>query len=164
MHKKIFTLKLGEKELCRDITPDIQAILDSWHIEDGLIYIAVRHTTCRLLIQEYESGLIKDLYVRLGVIAPHSERIPRDQVHSPLAYYLHDDSSVRTENLEEDGEERINGHSHTRASFMGSRSEIVEVEGGILGLGKWERILFFDYDDIQHRQERTISVKFGQLI
>ena len=116
----------------------------------------VMHTTCALLLQEDEPCMVQDLLDRLGKIAPRSARnVPP----TSLLYYRHDDHRVRTVNLEPKGRERINGHAHVKASFL-SPFLIFWVVNGVIQLGEFQQILFFDFDDLGERRERQVSVTF----
>lgn len=167
-----FTVKLEEGELYRNVTKEVQDIVSgwcvgAWSIPSGHVHVFVEHTTCTLLLQEDEPCLIVDLFDSLDVIAPKSRQISiRDsmrliregQYREALMYYRHDDPNVRTVNLEEGTEERRNGHSHVRASLVGQPFLTLRIKDGRLKLGRWQQILLLDFDDLQERRERTISV------
>ena len=79
-----------------DITGEIQNIVRSSKLHDGIICVFVPGSTGTLTTIEYEPGLMKDLPRTLERIAPKKD------------YYYHH------ETWHDD-----NGHSHVRASLMG---------------------------------------------
>ncbi len=81
-----------------NITPQIEAILASYPIQNGQILVFSRHTTTALAINEYEERLLEDIKVYLQKLAPESAR------------YLHNDLHLR-KNIPPD--EPMNAHSHT---------------------------------------------------
>src|SRR4029450_8948675 len=99
------------------------------------------HTTCALLINEWEDGALADFRRHL------TELIPQDGV-----YYAHDDFTVRTQNMHED--ERKNGHAHVKAMLLSATSHAVPVVAGEPGFGRWQRLILFEMDD---PKERTIT-------
>lgn len=154
MEDKSFTLKMGESEYCRDVTGELQDIVKTMGIENGHIYVLNEHTTCAFALNENESGLKKDFFDRMDRFAPRSQS---EYAAGGLNYYRHDDSAVRTENLEPSGRERMNGHAHSKAMVM-SPYLVLRIRIGKMHLGKWQRILFFDFDDMGEKRERTISI------
>lgn len=156
MQHQSFTVQLGEEETYLNITKRVAEVIQGWDMDEGHILIFVEHTTCAIIVQEDEPRLVgHDLPRRLNVVAARSRRgTPKEND----GYYEHDDFSVRTVNLESVTEERINGHSHIRASFLGGPSLTLMVQDGQLHLGRWQQVLFFDFDDIADPRERTISV------
>ena len=68
-------------------------------ITDGMAVVFCAHTTCALLINEWEDGALDDLRRRIDALVPGG------------IYYAHDDLERRTQNLQE-AHERENGRSH----------------------------------------------------
>ena len=79
------------------------------------------HTTCALLINEWEDGALADFRRHLTEAVPHEG-----------VYYPHDDFDIRTQNLHED--ERKNGHAHVKAMLLSATSHAIPVVGGRAGL------------------------------
>lgn len=69
----------------------------------------------------------------------------------PHSYYKHDDLGVRIKNLDPGRKERINGHAHIRASFLDKSPIPLVICTGKLDLGRWQQVLFFDFDDLDQR-------------
>ena len=148
MYFEAFTVMLDKDEKCRNITKKVQDVVDKWGSVSGLLLVFVKHTTCAISINENEPGLIKDFLDTMSGIVPTSRE---------KKYYRHDDLSVRTENLDPDREERVNGHAHIKAMLIGASQTLPVLFGNII-LGTWQQILFFDFDDLGERQDRTITV------
>ena len=91
-----------------------------------------------MTINEYEVRLLEDIKVFLNKLAPESDR------------YLHNDLHLRV--VPED--EPMNAHSHLMAMML-TTSEVIPVIDGILGLGTWQSVLFFELDG---PRKRTVSL------
>jgi len=155
MEDRSFTLKMRDGEYCRDVTDVLNEIIAEMHLYYCYIHVQQEHTTCALTINEKESGLIDDLLRRLDQLAPRSQA---QHTNNWLSYYFHDDMKIRTENIEQETEERRNGHAHVKAIDIDRSPLTLRVRYGKVHLGRWQRVLFFDFDDIGPRRERTISV------
>ncbi|MDP9066740.1 MAG: secondary thiamine-phosphate synthase enzyme YjbQ [Actinomycetota bacterium] len=122
-----------------DLTDELQRAVSGSGLGDGFCVAFCRHTTCGLLINEWEDGAQEDLLKRLDVLVP--DRI----------YYAHDDLRVRTQNLVDD--ERANGRAHVLQMIIGGNSQVVPVAGGVPLLGRWQRLFLLELDE---PKERTI--------
>lgn len=120
-----------------DLTPAIVRLIGTCGLATGQVTVQTRHTTTGLLVNEYEPLLLEDLTAFFERLAPAA------------APYAHDDRSRRTVNLT--AHERVNGHAHCRAALLRA-SEIVHVSDGAPMLGRWQRVLFAEFDGPQTRQ------------
>jgi secondary thiamine-phosphate synthase enzyme len=121
-----------------DVTSDVEkALLDSG-IEEGYALVYSRHTTCGVVVNERERGLLGDLQRLLARLVPEGD------------YYKHDDWDIRTENMHPD--ETPNAHSHLRQIIGGRPSEYVPVFDGALMLGEWQRIMILELDQAKDRE------------
>jgi isopentenyl-diphosphate delta-isomerase len=76
---------------------------------------------------------------------------PRSSAWSPVwRTYLHDDFTVRTENMRE-GETK-NAHSHLRQLIGGRSSECIAVGEGSALLGQWQKVMFIELDRARERE------------
>jgi secondary thiamine-phosphate synthase enzyme len=125
-----------------DLTEPIQRAVTGAGLVEGACIAFARHTTCALVVNEWEDGALDDL--RRGL----------ERFFPPDAYYAHDDLARRTQNLTE--EERTNGHAHLAQMFLGGTSVTVPVREGSLLLGRWQRIVFVELDG---PRERTIALQ-----
>ena len=129
-----------------NITENILKIIKKSEIKNGHVLIQVLHTTVGIYINEGEERLLEDFVIYLNRIAPNIK-----------GYYRHDDISKR--DCPED--EPINGHSHIKSAFFSNPSVSLILLGGELQLGKYQRILFAEFDGPCPRKHKT---KRGILI
>jgi secondary thiamine-phosphate synthase enzyme len=120
-----------------DLTESLETAISNARLSEGLCIAFSRHTTCGLLINEWEDGAQEDLIRRLDVLVPEG------------AYYAHDDMDRRTQNLVED--ERANGRAHVLQMLIGGNSQVVPVAGGIPLLGRWQRLFLLELDEPKDR-------------
>ena len=78
---KTITLETDPGINIHDITPQVQAILDTTAIKNGHVIVFVRHTTTALAINEYEVRLLKDLQVHLEKLAPPTDKYLHNDLH-----------------------------------------------------------------------------------
>ena len=131
---KIVEIKTDPGVNIYNITPEIEKLIAATGINNGQALIFSRHTTTALAINENEERLLEDVKVFLKKLAPESER------------YLHNDLHLR--DVPED--EPMNAHSHLIAMML-STSEVVPIVDGLLGLGTYQSILFFELDGSRKR-------------
>jgi secondary thiamine-phosphate synthase enzyme len=128
-----------------DLTPRVEAFVRAAGLLTGWVNVQSRHTTTGLLVNEHESLLLEDLAALLERLAP------RD------AGYAHDDLD-RRENVPPG--ERANGHSHAKAALLRT-SETLNVVGGLLQLGRWQRLLLVELDGPRSREVSLVAVGSG---
>lgn len=126
-----------------DLTDHLETSLTRAGIWDGACVAFSRHTTCALLINEWEDGALEDLRDRIRWLFP------------PDDYYAHDDHSRRTQNLMP--AERRNGQAHVAAMLMGGASLAIPVRRGRLMLGRWQRVILLELD---HPKDRSVALQF----
>lgn len=120
-----------------DVTEELQRAIKDSAITEGCAVAYCRHTTCGLLINEWEEGALEDL-------GGHLERlIPAD------GYFKHDDLGIRTQNLQPG--ERANGRSHVVQMILGGTSHAIPVSSGEPLLGRWQRLIFVELDEPKER-------------
>lgn len=117
-----------------NLTPTIQAWVDTTGIHQGQILVFSRHTTTALTINEYETRLLQDIKHHLRQLAP------------PNGQYLHNDLHLR----DVPGDEPENAHSHLMAITLSS-SEIIPLVDGKLALGIYQSIILLDLDGPRQR-------------
>lgn len=121
-----------------DVTADVEKALLNSGIGEGYALVYSRHTTCGVIVNERETGLLGDLERTLGRLVPQGD------------YYEHDDWEIRTENMHPD--ETPNAHSHLRQIIAGRPSEYVPVFDASLMLGEWQRIMILELDQAKDRE------------
>ena len=121
-----------------DVTPQVEKAVVNAGIEEGFALVYSRHTTCGVILNEHESGLLADLEGVLGRLIPEGD------------YYKHDDWEIRTENIHPG--ETANAHAHLRHLIGGMVSQCVPVSGSALELGVWQRIMVIELDRDRDRE------------
>ena len=122
-----------------DLTEDLQRAIKDSGVTDGAAIAFCAHTTCALLINEWEEGALEDFRSRMIDLVP-------DDV-----YYAHDDLARRTQNLDE-SHERRNGPAHVKAMVLSASSHAIPVTAGEPMLGRWQRLILFEMDEPKGRQ------------
>lgn len=120
-----------------DLTEHLTDAIATTGLTDGFCLAYCRHTTCGLLINEWEDGAQNDLVERLSLLVPDD------------FYYAHDDLERRTQNLVPD--ERANGRAHVLQMIVGGTSQVVPVAGGVAQLGRWQRLFLLELDEPKDR-------------
>jgi secondary thiamine-phosphate synthase enzyme len=115
------------------ITAQVAAAIAESGIGDGIVTVFAPGATGAITTLEFEPGVVQDWQAFLDAIVP------------PGARYQH---SI---NLRDD-----NGHSHIRAGLIGP-SLTVPVSGGAMSLGRWQEIVFCDFDS--RPRERSLVVQ-----
>jgi secondary thiamine-phosphate synthase enzyme len=127
-----------------DITDEIVGFVGDASIQSGVVLAHSLHTTAGLVVNESETGLHAD-FVKVA-----NELIPRG--HS----YLHDDLSIRTENLCPEDAEAPNGHAHLQHVAFAVASVVLPIRDGQLVLGQWQRVMLVELD---RARERTVVLQ-----
>ena len=129
-----------------DLTDDLRRAIKDSGVTEGCAVAFCSHTTCTLVINEWEDGALEDFGRRLRALVPGDEP------------YLHDDLERRTRNLQE-GHERPNGRSHVAQMLLGGSSHSIPVSQGEPMLGRWQRLLLVELDEPKER--RVLFHVFG---
>jgi len=138
VHREKLQIKSQQEFDVVDITTDVEKAVLNSAIEEGYALVYSLHTTCSILVNEKETGLLADIGATMQRL------VPKD------IDYLHDDFSIRTENMHEN--ETKNAHAHIRQILGGRTSEYVPVGEGQLLLGRWQRVMFIDFDCAKDRE------------
>lgn len=130
-----------------DLTDELDALVAAAGIRVGFVNVQTLHTTTAIVVNELEPLLHVDFATVLEHTAPRE--FP----------YQHDDMSIRTVNLTPD--ERINGHAHCRALFLGTAVCLNLVEGK-LQLGRWQRVFLVELDGPRLREISIVVLGDGR--
>jgi secondary thiamine-phosphate synthase enzyme len=122
-----------------DLTDELRRAIKDSGVTEGCAVAFCAHTTCSLVINEWEGGALEDFRRRLEALVPSD------------VYYAHDDLDRRTQNLQE-GHERANGQSHVSQMLLGASSHAIPVTSGEPMLGQWQRLLLVELDEPKGRQ------------
>ena len=116
----------------RNITRDVEEILQESGIQEGLCLVNAMHITASVFINDEESGLKEDYKEWLERLAPHDPSL-----------YRHNQT----------GED--NGDAHHKRQIMG-REVVIAVTEGRLDFGPWEQIFYGEFDG---RRPKRVLVK-----
>lgn len=127
-----FTLSSRDHTEVSDITQLVTDAVRQYPIAEGIVLVNTLHTTCALLINEFQGALIDDLKALMDRLVPERNG------------YRHDDPRVSDC-------ERGNAHAHLRAALLG-RSITIGVSDGQLRLGRFQSIIFAELDGPRKRE------------
>ena len=121
----ILTVKTKAQTELVDITAEVQKIVRTSDVRDGLCMVYVPHTTAAVTINESADPSVKaDILVVLNKIIPWD------------AGYRHLEG---------------NSAAHIKSSLVGA-SELIAIENGRLVLGTWQGIFFCEFDGPRTRK------------
>ena len=126
-----------------DLTERLQTLVAEAGIRFGLLNVQTLHTTTAVVVNELEPLLLWDFEALL------------ERTASRDAIYRHDDLAARSGTVAPD--ERINGHAHCRALFLGA-SACLNVIDGTLQLGRWQRVFLLELDGPRAREVSVLLV------
>jgi len=132
-----FTLSTEDGTEVSDITKLIRDAIQQSPITSGMALINTLHTTCALFINVFQAALVDDLKGLMDRLVP--ER----------GGYRHDDPRYSDC-------ERGNAHAHLRTALFG-RSIALAITNGELALGRFQSIVFAEFDG-PRRREITVQV------
>ena len=132
------TFTLPARMAFRNITPEVEALVERSGIREGLCLVNAMHITASVFINDDEPGLHDDYKQWLEGLAPFDA--------SP-ARYAHN----RT------GED--NADAHMKRQVMG-REVVVAITDGRLDFGPWEQIFYGEFDG--HRPKRVLVKVIGE--
>jgi secondary thiamine-phosphate synthase enzyme len=117
-----------------DLTKQVMEFVRRFNIREGLVSLWSMHTTCALFINEFQTALLADIKRFLEqMVARDAEWMHNDPNHSDC--------------------DRMNADSHLRALLLGHNLTL-QVSGGEVVLGQWQRILMAELDGPRARSLR----------
>jgi secondary thiamine-phosphate synthase enzyme len=134
IHSETFSVETRERVEIVDLTDRVMALVRKYPIREGAVSIWSMHTTCALFINESQQALLSDIKRFLEDFAEQDR------------YYLHNDPAHSDCS-------RGNADSHLRAMLLG-HSLTLQVSGGEIVLGQWQRILMAELDGPRTRSSR----------
>ncbi len=127
MIERIHVITRGQERL-ENVTVHVQRAVRRLNIDEGLCHLFVPHTTAGIVVNESaDPDVTRDILERLEALAPRSGR------------YHHAEG---------------NAHAHIKAALVG-QSVTIPIEGGKLGLGRYQGIFLAEFDG---PRERTVVV------
>ncbi len=134
VHGETIVVSTDQRIELVDLTNKVMDFVRQFNIHEGLVSLWSMHTTCTLFINEFQTALLTDIKHFL------EELVARD------AEYMHN-------NPEHSDCDRMNADSHLRAMLLG-HSLTLQVSGGEVVLGQWQRILMAELDGPRARSLR----------
>jgi secondary thiamine-phosphate synthase enzyme len=129
-------IQTDNREELINLTAMIREFVQSSGIRAGSVNISSLHTTCAILINEWQEALIHDVKAYLeGLIAKES-------------YYRHNDPAWSDC-------DRHNADSHLRALLLGMNLTLQIADGDVV-LGEWQSIIMAELDG---PRERTVRLQ-----
>jgi secondary thiamine-phosphate synthase enzyme len=118
-----------------DLTETVMAFVRRSGVREGMLSLWSMHTTCALFINESQEALDADMRAFL------------DRVVARGDYYRHNDANLSDC-------DRHNADSHLRAMMLG-HSVTMQISGGELVVGQWQRVLCGELDGPRTRTIRA---------
>src|SRR5260221_12261172 len=134
IHGETLIVQTDQRIELVDLTNRVMEYVRRFNIREGLVSLWSMHTTCTLFINEFQTALLTDIKRFL------EQMVARD------AEWLHN-------NPEHSDCDRFNADSHLRALLLG-HSLTLQVSGGEVVLGQWQRILMAELDGPRARSLR----------
>jgi len=134
IHGETIIVQTDQRVELIDLTNRIMEFVRMFNIREGLVSLWSMHTTCALFINEFQTALLTDIKRFLEqVVVRDDEWMHNNPDHSDC--------------------DRMNADSHLRALLLG-HSLTLQVSGGEVVLGQWQRILMAELDGPRARSLR----------
>ena len=134
IHGETFVVQTDQRVELVDLTSKVMEFVRRFNVREGLVTLWSMHTTCSLFINEFQVALVSDIKRFL------EQMIARD------AAYMHNDP-------QHSDCDRMNADSHLRAMLLGHNLTL-QISGGEVVLGQWQRILMAELDGPRARSLR----------
>lgn len=116
------------------ITDDVEAFVKESGIKDGFVLVSAMHITAGVYVNDWESGLIKDIDTWIEKLAPEDP-----------SYHHHKTGET-------------NGDAHLKRILI-NHQVTIPITDGKLDLGPWEQIFYAEFDG--QRRKRVILKALG---
>ena len=134
IHGETFVIQTNQRVELVDLTNRIMEFARRFNVREGLVSLWSMHTTCTLFINEFQTALLSDIKRFLEqMVARDAEYMHNDPAHSDC--------------------DRMNADSHLRAMLLGHNLTL-QISGGEVVLGQWQRILMAELDGPRARSLR----------
>jgi secondary thiamine-phosphate synthase enzyme len=134
IHGETLIISTDQRVELVDLTNVVMEFVRRFNMREGLVSLWSMHTTCSLFINEFQTALLTDIKRFL------EEMVARD------AEWMHN-------NPQHSDCDRNNADSHLRAVLLGHHVTL-QVSGGEVVLGQWQRILMAELDGPRARSLR----------
>lgn len=130
-----FVIQTTHRVEVLDVTERVAQIVRGLHVKEGIVSLVSLHTTCGVFINEFQTALIADIKTFLEQVVAHDAAWRHnDPAHSDC--------------------DRVNADAHLRTLLLG-QSLTLQVSGGDLVLGQWQRVLVGELDGPRARSLRV---------
>jgi secondary thiamine-phosphate synthase enzyme len=134
IHSENLVVETAERVQLIDITDRVIDLVRRFGVREGLISLWSMHTTAALFINESQTALHADITRFLeDVVIRDAGYMHNDPVHSDC--------------------DRLNADAHLRAMLLG-HSLSLQISGGEIVLGQWQRLLMAELDGPRARTLR----------
>ena len=135
IHGETLVVQTEQRIELVDLTKTVMEFVRKFNMREGLVSLWSMHTTCALFINEFQVALLSDIKRFLEqMVARDAEWMHNDPEHSDC--------------------DRMNADSHLRALLLG-HSLTLQISGGEVVLGQWQRILMAELDGPRSRTLRV---------
>ena len=134
IHGETLVISTDDRVEVVDLTERVMAFVKRLRIREGIVSLVSLHTTCTVFINEFQGALLSDMKRFL------EQMVARDED------WLHN-------NPDHSDCDRMNADSHLRALLLG-HSLTLQVSGGEVVLGQWQRVLMAELDGPRARTLR----------
>jgi secondary thiamine-phosphate synthase enzyme len=135
-HSETLTVDTESRFQLVDVTERLVGLLSRIGLREGLVNLFSLHTTCAVLINEAQAALQSDIRRFLETV------VDRD------AEWMHNDP-------EHSDCDRLNADAHLRSLLLGPTLTL-QVSGGEVVLGQWQRVLVAELDGPRSRSIRVM--------
>lgn len=134
VHGETFVVPTTSRIQIIDLTEQVMSIVRQIGIAEGTVHLFSMHTTCTVFINEFQKALVADIQAFL------EQTVDRD------GPWQHNDPALSDC-------DRGNADAHLRALLLGHQLTL-QVSGGEVVLGQWQRILLAELDGPRPRTMR----------
>lgn len=135
IHGETFVIETDDRVDVVDLTERIMELVRGLNVREGIVSLWSLHTTCTVFINEFQTALLSDIKRFLEKMVARDENwVHNDPDHSDC--------------------DRMNADSHLRALLLG-HSLTLQISGGDVVLGQWQRILMGELDGPRSRTLRV---------
>ena len=134
IHGETFVIETDQRLELVDLTERVMGFVKRLRVREGVVSLWSLHTTCAVFINEFQTALLADIKRFLELMVARDEEWKHnDPDHSDC--------------------DRMNADSHLRSLLLG-HSLTLQVSGGEVVLGQWQRVLMAELDGPRSRTLR----------
>jgi secondary thiamine-phosphate synthase enzyme len=138
---KIFSTSISvtteQRTQLTDVTGLVTDAIRTFPVNSGMVLINTLHTTCALIVNEFQAAIMDDVWALLHALVPNERA------------YRHNDARYSDC-------ERGNAQAHLRAILLG-RSVALPIQDGELALGRFQSVILAEFDG-PRRREMSVQV------